>query len=68
MFYKIVDILPVEKKQLIFFDQNDDDILESGGINKNTMRSIESDLWESWMCHISEYMSICTIILNMYNT
>jgi len=43
MFYKIVDILPVEKR-VEFFDQNDDDILESllGGIS-HTMRSMESD-------------------------
>jgi len=39
MFYKIVDILPVEKR-VEFFDQNDDDILESllGGINNTTVR------------------------------
>jgi len=43
MFYKIVDILPVEKS-VHFFYQNDDDILESllGGIS-HTMRSMESD-------------------------
>ena len=34
-------------------------ILESvlEGINNNTMISMESDLWESLMCHISDYMS-----------
>jgi hypothetical protein len=53
------------KNQLNFFLPNDDDILESllGGINNTTMRSMESDLWESLMCHIC---LLCTIILNMY--
>ena len=57
LFYIIVDILSVEKS-VEFFDQNDDDILESllGGIHNTTMRSMESDVWESLMCHISDCM------------
>jgi hypothetical protein len=57
MFYKIVDIEPVEDSVYISY-QKYDDILESllGGIS-NTIRSMESALWESLMCHISDYMS-----------
>jgi hypothetical protein len=57
MYYKIVDIFPLEES-VQFLYHNDGNILESllRGIN-NTIRSMESDLWESLMCHISEYMS-----------
>jgi hypothetical protein len=57
MYYKIVDIFPLEES-VQFVYHNDGNILESllRGIN-NTIRSMESDLWESLMCHISEYMS-----------
>ena len=57
MFYKIVDIEPVEESFQIC-SQKDDNILESllRGI-RNTVSALESALWESLMCHISDYMS-----------
>jgi hypothetical protein len=57
MFYKIVDIEPVEESFQIC-SQKDDNILESllRGI-RNTVSALGSALWESLMCHISDYMS-----------